>query len=691
MRLFHRFLVCCLAFALPLGVGGYYLFSDLQADLEQSRLERKGLAVGKRVGRVISLAGVHQRLSHFQLAGRSNLESERNAVAAQLDNSLAKLMNLVEGLDRDLKIDARTLGEARSGHILPARLGAQWQRLRDELSRLNPIDSDGRHRKLMVRLRGLYQRLGETSGLIRLPDLDAYHLMRMILDQAPQALIRLDRLLIYGQGLIESGRASRHDRIRLATEAHQIQGNDLAEINQAIGLALIEDERFRGVSLSLKKNLKPLLDRYRTITEELIGAVQTLAASNNMTLTPEQLANLGLAAREALDQLWEAGQDELDRLLAAREADLADRRNLIALICLTALLLAVFITWLVWRAIGRSLSRVQAQAQALSVGRLEEVAAEGSIDPEEFDEEALIEDETRRLSVAFGLIAIRLKKLLGQVRESGLQVTSTANQISASARMLEETVSGQATATGQAAEATQEISARSRQLATTMELVGEEISRTADLAGDGHTRLVQMEDVMDYLRQGTGSVAAKLKDISDKTEAITSIVETINQVAEQTNLLSLNAAIEAEKAGEFGVGFSVVAREIRRLSDRSDVASMDIVRMVEEMEAAVTAGVSEVDRFMDRVGQGVEEVEQINRGVLSIIDQIQEFMPRFEALAEVMEHQSEEADVIHLAMSELNREANQIKVSLAEFKAATDQLNHAARSIGEEIAKYRVE
>ena len=83
-------------------------------------------------------------------------------------------------------------------------------------------------------------------------------------------------------------------------------------------------------------------------------------------------------------------------------------------------------------------------------------------------------------------------------------------------------------------------------------------------------------------------------------------------MADQTNLLSINAAIEAEKAGEYGLGFLVVAREIRRLADQTAVATLDIERMVKEMQSSVAAGVMEMDKFSDQVRHGVQEVGNIN-------------------------------------------------------------------------------
>ena len=97
------------------------------------------------------------------------------------------------------------------------------------------------------------------------------------------------------------------------------------------------------------------------------------------------------------------------------------------------------------------------------------------------------------------------------------------------------------------------------------------------------------------------------------------MVTTIAKVADQTNLLSLNAAIEAEKAGEYGRGFSVVATEIRRLADQTAVATYDIEQMVREIQSAVAAGVMGMDKFSEEVRRGMSEVTQVGDQLSQII------------------------------------------------------------------------
>ena len=165
---------------------------------------------------------------------------------------------------------------------------------------------------------------------------------------------------------------------------------------------------------------------------------------------------------------------------------------------------------------------------------------------------------------------------------------------------------------------------------------------TATAAASSHAGLARMEATMQQMKGATRTIAEKLTAIQQRAHDITSVVTTITKVADQTNLLSLNAAIEAEKA-EYGRGFAVVAREIRRLADQTAVATLDIERIVNEMRASVSAGVAGMEQFAHEVQQGAEQVRTVGMQLGQIIDQVQALTPRFDTVNQGMHAQAEGA------------------------------------------------
>ena len=284
-----------------------------------------------------------------------------------------------------------------------------------------------------------------------------------------------------------------------------------------------------------------------------------------------------------------------------------------------------------------------------------------------------------------------LRSLIGNIQRSSITLMSAVTQIAATSRHQEQTVNEYGASTNEAAAAVEEICATGRELLRMMTEVNQVATSTATMARDGQTGLSGMDKTMRMLAESTGSISAKLAVISERAATINLVVTTITKVADQTNLLSINAAIEAEKAGEYGLGFLVVAREIRRLADQTAVSTLDIERMVKEMQHSVTAGVMEMDKFRDQVRQGVGEVAQLGQQLGSIIVAVRGLSEQFDAVNEGVRVQSQGAEQIREAVVHICEGAGTTLASLREFNEATVHLREAIGSMKDEVARFQVE
>jgi methyl-accepting chemotaxis protein len=311
-------------------------------------------------------------------------------------------------------------------------------------------------------------------------------------------------------------------------------------------------------------------------------------------------------------------------------------------------------------------------------------------------------DFTQRVSLTrqdeFGVVGDGLNRLaddlsvlVGQVQRSGVQVNITATQIAATSREQQSTTTEIAATTAEIGATSKQISATSRELDKTMNEVVEVAHETAELAGSGQTGIARMENTMHQIMEASGSISGKLAVLNEKTANVNSVVTTITKVADQTNLLSLNAAIEAEKAGEYGLGFAVVAMEIRRLADQTAVATYDIEKMVKEMQSAVVAGVMGMDKFSEEVRRGVDEIRQVSTQLAQIIQQVQTLTPRFATVSEGMHAQATGAQQISETLTQLSEAAHQTADSLRQSNLAIEQLNEAARGLQTSVARFKLE
>jgi methyl-accepting chemotaxis protein len=299
-------------------------------------------------------------------------------------------------------------------------------------------------------------------------------------------------------------------------------------------------------------------------------------------------------------------------------------------------------------------------------------------------------DEAQQLLYSINAMTENLNSLIGKVQLSGIHITSSSTQIAASAKQLEGTIADQASSTNEVLSTTTEISGVARELVTVMKRVSSSAATTAEMAGHGRSDLERMGEAMQRLASATHSISTRLGVIDEKTESVKTVVSTINRVADQTNLLSLNASIEAEKAGEAGRGFSVVAREIQRMADQTAVAMMDIEQIVSEMRGAVQSGVKEMDTFSSEMTSFSSEVKRINGDQEAVIARVQELTPAFAEVNEGMHAQAQAAEQIRDAIVRLSEGAEQAATALNEFRQTATSLNESAYSLQDEISKFEV-
>jgi methyl-accepting chemotaxis protein WspA len=236
-----------------------------------------------------------------------------------------------------------------------------------------------------------------------------------------------------------------------------------------------------------------------------------------------------------------------------------------------------------------------------------------------------------------------------------------------------------------------EISATSEKLLSATGDVTAAAREAARVADEGRGGLESMAASMQHLDETMNAFTRKLATISQRASGITSVVTAIAKVADQTNLLSVNATIEAEKAGESGRGFRIVAQEIRRLADQTALATKDIERMVRDMQAAVSSGTMEMDRFRNEVSLRITEVADVSEKLGRIIEPVQAVTRSLEHVHEGMQTQSQGARQIRDAMDSLRDGAGESAASMAVFTATLDELRRSITDLNTEASRFHAE
>ncbi|RQO57776.1 methyl-accepting chemotaxis protein [Pseudomonas sp. KBW05] len=299
-------------------------------------------------------------------------------------------------------------------------------------------------------------------------------------------------------------------------------------------------------------------------------------------------------------------------------------------------------------------------------------------------------DEFNAVETGFNDMMTELTALVSQAQRSSVQVTTSVTEIAATSKQQQATATETAATTTEIGATSREIAATSKDLVRTMTEVSTAADQASVAAGSGQQGLARMEETMHSVMGAADLVNAKLAILNEKAGNINQVVVTIVKVADQTNLLSLNAAIEAEKAGEYGRGFAVVATEVRRLADQTAVATYDIEQMVREIQSAVSAGVMGMDKFSEEVRRGMFEVQQVGEQLSQIIHQVQALAPRVLMVNEGMQAQATGAEQINHALVQLGDASSQTVESLRQASFAIDELSQVAVGLRSGVSRFKV-
>jgi methyl-accepting chemotaxis protein WspA len=461
------------------------------------------------------------------------------------------------------------------------------------------------------------------------------------------------------------------DKLAIELAASQTQIDDLMAKHEATVLTTANRELFEKV--------KSARAAYAQAQQQVMQSSGISHAAESAALINTQLVPQFELVVESLHNLTEFDRQRTDAAVDEIETSAANATMSIVTSFMATLVLAALCGYFLLRAIMTPLDSLLSATDVASKG--------------DFSQHIKLKqrDEFGTLADGFNRMITELNGLIDQVQKSAIQVNASVTQIGATSNEQQATATEIAATTTEIGATSREISATSKELVHTMNEVSAVAEQTANLAGNGQAGLARMEATMQQVTGAAAAINAKLVVLNEKASNINQVVATITKVADQTNLLSLNAAIEAEKAGEAGRGFAVVATEIRRLADQTGVATYDIEQTVKEIQSAVAASVMGMDKFSEEVRRGMHEVQQVGEQLSQIIHQVQTLAPRCVAVSEGMQAQATGAAQISDALSQLTEASQQTVDSLGQSNEAIGGLNGVASGLRDSVSRFKLQ
>ena len=443
--------------------------------------------------------------------------------------------------------------------------------------------------------------------------------------------------------------------------------------NQEINLKQIE--MVRANSMAYKTSLNDLVLNWTALQD--VGT-KRLAAANVVLASAKDTAIAGVQETSAI------AKDTVKTLSMAS--------NVLITGLLVALVLGIIITIVITNSIVGPVKRGVLFAQIVSEGDLTQ-----KIDVDQ-------KDEIGQLADALNKMVTKTADVLSAIQQSSDQVAASSEQLSASAQNMASGATEQAASLEETTASIEQLSASIQQNANNAQSTNTIAQSTAASMDTIATLTIESKTICDdtvvLAQQGGSTVESMIKSmnqIASYSKKIGDIITVINEIADQTNLLALNAAIEAARAGEMGKGFAVVAVEVRKLAERSQLASKEITQMISESIHQIEGGVvlaGESGKSLEKIVTGMNQVsgsiQLVTDSSQQQLGRIRETAKLVQEIASFCEEQSAGVEQINKAMVQLDQVTQENSATSEESASASEELSAQAVALQEMVSRFKL-
>jgi methyl-accepting chemotaxis protein len=300
------------------------------------------------------------------------------------------------------------------------------------------------------------------------------------------------------------------------------------------------------------------------------------------------------------------------------------------------------------------------------------------------------EDEFGQTAKSFNKLMTDLQHTLGQVLGSVAKVSDAAQSLSSSSNQVADSSSSQSEATASMAADVEQMTVSIGHVSDSAREAVEISRKSGKLSTEGGEIISKATSEMSKIEETVRHTAQAIEELGQQSNQISSIVQVIKDVADQTNLLALNAAIEAARAGEQGRGFAVVADEVRKLAERTTKATEEITQMIAAMQHSAHAAVSTMETAVDQVSGGVALANQAGLAIIQIRDGAEQVVGVVNDISSALTEQSSASNDIAAQVEKVAQMTEENSAAAAETSSAANNLQELASDMRATVSRFKI-